>query len=195
MKVGIMGGTFDPVHIGHLIAAEFAREAAGLDEVWFIPVNVPPHKHNLPAASGAQRMQMLRLAIAEQPLFRVVEDELVRGGISFSVDTLAKLRHDHPHVQFQYIIGADMVMYLPKWHRIEEIILYAGFIGLQRPGFVVDMAQLPIAIRQKVNLVSLVQIDISSTEIRQRIRQKQSVRYLVSDQVLTYLKENHMYES
>jgi nicotinate-nucleotide adenylyltransferase len=195
MKIGIMGGTFDPIHLGHMIAAESAREAAGLDEVWFIPTFMPPHKQNLSIASAEQRLAMVQLAIADHPFFRVVDYEITRGGTSYTADTVQYLRQLHPKLLFYYIIGADMVMYLPKWVRIEEIIKDVSFIGLQRPGFEFEIEQLPEELAAKVQLAEMPLIDISSTAIRERKRLRQSVRYLVCENVRLYMEANHLYES
>jgi nicotinate-nucleotide adenylyltransferase len=190
-----MGGTFDPIHLGHMIAAETAREAAELDEVWFMPTNIPPHKPNISLASAFQRLEMVRLAIAEQPDFRAVDDEIIRGGTSFTADTVSLLSQQYPDASFSYIIGADMVMYLPKWVRIDEIVQQVSFIGLYRPGFKVELEQLPPSIAAKVQLVPMPLIDISSTTIRERKQQQQSVRYLVCEQVRQYMEANRLYES
>jgi nicotinate-nucleotide adenylyltransferase len=187
MKIGIMGGTFDPIHLGHLIAAESAREAAGLDEVWFIPTFIPPHKSNLPKASAEQRLAMCRLAVADHPAFRVVDYELTRGGTSYTADTVLTLNEMYPDLSFFYIIGADMV--------IEEIIETVSFIGLQRPGFEVELGQLPERLAAKVQLASMPQIEISSTAIRERKHLRQSTRYLVSESVRLYMEANQVYES
>jgi nicotinate-nucleotide adenylyltransferase len=195
MKIGIMGGTFDPIHLGHLIAAESAREAAGLDEVWFMTTNIPPHKQNLTMASADHRLAMVNLAVAEHPSFRAVDYEIKRGGISFSADTVQMLRGLYPNFSFYYIIGADMVEFLPKWVRIEEIIECVSFIGLERPGFQAELKQLPEKLADKVQLASMPLIEISSTAIRERKQQRQSVRYLVNEKVRIYLEENQLYES
>lgn len=190
-----MGGTFDPIHLGHVIAAESAREAIGLDEVWFMPTFIPPHKPNPPKASADMRLAMVRLAIADHPAFHAVDYEIVRGGASFTVDTVQLLNELYPDHSFYYLIGADMVMYLPKWVRIEEIIQGVSFIGLQRPGFEVDLELLPENIAAKVQIAWMPQIDISSTAIRERVRLGQSTRYMVSEQVRVYMEANQLYES
>ncbi len=195
MKNGIMGGTFDPIHLGHMIAAESAREAAGLDEIWFIPTHIPPHKQNLPIASAEQRIAMVRLAIAEHPHFRAVDYELIRGGTSYTADTVKVLRNLHPDLVFYYIIGADMVMYLPKWDRIDEIIAAVSFIGLQRFGFEVELGLLPDKLAAKVELAAMPLIEISSTFIREQKLLDHSVRYLVCENVRTYMEANQLYES
>lgn len=195
MKIGIMGGTFDPIHLGHLIAAESAREAVGLDEVWFMPTFIPPHKPNPPKASAEMRLAMVQLAVADHPAFRAVDYEIVRGGTSYTVDTVQMLNEKHPDISFYYLIGADMVMYLPKWVRIEEIIQGVSFIGLQRPGFEVELVQLPQNLADKVQIALMPQIDISSTVIRERIRLGQSTRYRVCEKVRDYMEANRLYES
>jgi nicotinate-nucleotide adenylyltransferase len=195
MKIGIMGGTFDPIHLGHMIAAESAREAVGLDEVWFMPTYIPPHKQNQPIASAEMRLAMVNLAVAEHPNFRAVDYELTLGGISYTANTVQFLRQLHPELSFYYIIGADMVMYLSKWDRIEEIVEVVSFIGLQRPGFELELKQLPEELAVKVQLAVMPLIEISSTAIRERKRLRQTVRYLVCDNVRIYMEANRLYES
>ncbi|GAA3407606.1 nicotinate-nucleotide adenylyltransferase [Paenibacillus hodogayensis] len=195
MKVGIMGGTFDPIHQGHLLAAERAREEAGLDEVWFMPTNTPPHKPNAPKATAAQRLDMVKAAIARDPHFREETTEIRRGGTSYTVDTVRELKERHPDIDFYYIIGADMVQYLPNWTRIDELVKMITFVGLARPGYSADAGQLPAAIRASVLTVAMPQIGISSTAIRDMRRSGKSVRYLVPEPVFAYIEENRLYES
>jgi nicotinate-nucleotide adenylyltransferase len=195
MKVGIMGGTFDPIHIGHLLAAERAREGAGLDEVWFMPSFVPPHKANPPKATPEQRLDMLKLSIAGHPQFRTEDIELRRQGTSYTIDTVEQLCRRHPNVRFCYIVGADMVQYLPHWLRIEEIMARISFIGLQRPGYSLDMSQIPSYVQEGVQIASMPQIELSSTDIRERSRTGKSVRYMVHEAVYAYMKEHGLYEA
>ncbi|HEX7057776.1 MAG TPA: nicotinate-nucleotide adenylyltransferase [Bacilli bacterium] len=195
MNIGIMGGTFDPVHFGHLLAAERAREGARLDEVWFLPANSPPHKTTEPGASGEHRLAMVRLAIQGNPRFRALDLELARGGVSYTVDTAAYLRKRYPDDAFYWIIGLDMVKYLPQWVKIEEIFRMIGFIGLNRPGIDPDLSDLPEWLRSKVTMVEMPEIAISSTDIRRRRQNRFSVRYLVPEPVLQYMEEHHLYES
>lgn len=193
--VGLMGGTFDPIHIGHLIAAETAREACGLDEVWFVPTAVPPLKRGGPAASGAQRLAMAELAIAGHGSFRASSIELDREGVSYSVDTAAELQAAYPGVTFAYIIGADRVRDLPAWHRIEELATRVSFIGLERPGYSPGVDELPPFLSAKVRMVRMPQLDISSTDIRARRAAGRSIRYLVPDAVSEYIVRNDLYGS
>lgn len=193
MRVGIMGGTFDPVHQGHLLAAELAREEAGLDEVWFMPSFVPPHKANGAAAAPDERLEMVRLAVEGHPFFRVTDVEIRKGGTSYSVDTIKLLTDKHPNVDFSYIIGADMVMYLPRWHRIGDIVRQIGFIGLSRPGYELDPEQLPEEIRSKVTLVPMVRMELSSTDIRRRLGEGRTIRYMVPERVRAYIEGRGLY--
>ncbi|MBU7319801.1 nicotinate-nucleotide adenylyltransferase [Paenibacillus oleatilyticus] len=195
MKVGLMGGTFDPVHIGHLIAAQNVCERLELDEVWFMPTNVPPHKEQAPGASPRQRLEMVELAVEGHPHFRASDMELRKGGVSYSIETVTMLRAQHPGDRFTYIIGADMVRYLPKWYKIDELVRLVTFAGLQRPGYDTGYEGLPDAIRQAVKLVPMPQIELSSTLIRQRRASGQSVRYMVPDRVNHYIEVNRLYEA
>jgi nicotinate-nucleotide adenylyltransferase len=178
MKVGIMGGTFDPIHIGHMLAATSALEGAGLDEVWFMPSNIPPHKPAAPKATASQRWDMVCLAVDGHPHFRATDIELQMGGISYSADTIGRLREKHP-----------------EWVRIEEIVSRIGFIGLQRPGTELQPGDLPVPIREAVTIVQMPQLDISSTAIRSRLAEGKSARYWVTDSVLAYMEENQLYGS
>ncbi|MBW7460576.1 nicotinate (nicotinamide) nucleotide adenylyltransferase, partial [Paenibacillus sepulcri] len=134
IKVGIMGGTFDPIHYGHLLAAETAREACGLDEVWFIPAFQPPLKDNEPGAEGPSRLEMVYRAIDFQPHFRALDIELERGGTSYTIDTVEALLEQNPERSFSIIIGSDRINDLPSWHRAKELAELVTFIGVERPG-------------------------------------------------------------
>lgn len=195
MLVGIMGGTFDPIHTGHLIAAERARVEAGLDEVWLMPAGVPPHKVNAPKATMQQRWEMVCLAAKGNPFFRPIDIEIGKGGVSYSIDTIELLRNEYPTTEFAYIIGADMVQYLPQWHRIDDIVRHIRFIGLARPGYELDMAHMSENIRTRVTIVPMPLVEISSTAIREERGQKRSVRYLVPEAVNGYMEVNRLYEA
>jgi nicotinate-nucleotide adenylyltransferase len=195
MQVGIMGGTFDPIHIGHLIAAERARVGARLDEVWFMPTNVPPHKPSVPIASTQQRWDMVCRAVEGNPHFHPTDIEIARGGVSYSMDTIEILCNRHPNVEFVYIIGADMVEYLPKWNRIEDIVRKIRFIGLGRPGYNIDNDTLPASIRSQLQVVTMPLVEISSSAIREERQKGGSIRYCVPERVYEYIEVNRLYES
>jgi len=192
-KVGIMGGTFDPIHLGHLLAGECAREGAGLDEVWFVPVFLPPHKEQTPGADSRQRWEMVCLAVEGNPYFRPIDVEIAKGGKSYSIETVQILQQRYPDLLFSYIIGADMVQYLPNWHRIDELVRRIGFIGLKRPGTEIRWDLLPEHIRSCVTIVDMPSVDISSTVIRERLKTGHSVRYMVPDKVRLYIEEEKLY--
>jgi nicotinate-nucleotide adenylyltransferase len=192
-KVGIMGGTFDPIHIGHLLAAERAREALALDEVRFMPTFQPPHKSLKQGATPEQRRAMVELAIADHSSFRVETMELDRGGVSYAADTAVALTEREPTSDFYWIIGADMVLYLPKWHRIEEVVRHVTFLGLTRPGFPIDPAALPLFLRKNVRFAEMPALDISSTLIRERCLNGLSIRYVVPERVERFIAEKGLY--
>ncbi|MCR8645733.1 nicotinate-nucleotide adenylyltransferase [Paenibacillus sp. N1-5-1-14] len=195
MRIGIMGGTFDPIHIGHLIAAERARVDGGLDEVWFMPTFVPPHKERAPLGSPEQRLEMVRLATEENPHFKACDFELRKGGVSYSIYTVEQLTAAHPAYSFYYIIGGDMVQYLPKWFEIDRLVTKVKFLGLDRGGYVIDHDQLPAQISSVVTMVEMPNIELSSTFIRSKVHAGDSIRYLVTESVNTYIKECGLYES
>ncbi|XEC97610.1 nicotinate-nucleotide adenylyltransferase [Paenibacillus tarimensis] len=195
MQVGLMGGTFDPIHFGHLLAAESAREDFGLDEVWFIPSYTPPLKENEPAASPEERLEMVFRALDFQPYFRAVDIELERGGTSYTIDTVTALKELYPGREFSFIIGADRVNDLREWHRIEELAESVTFIALERPGVTMNESDVPDYLRGKIRRCEMPQIGISSTDIRNRRAQGRSIRFLLPDKVYQFIQRNGIYES
>jgi nicotinate-nucleotide adenylyltransferase len=193
-RTGLLGGTFDPIHFGHLLAAEAAREAAKLEEVWFIPTFVPPHKAH-PDADAQVRRHMLEAALADCPAFRVEDIELTREGVSFTIDTVTALLDRHPERSFYWIVGSDMVIDLPNWRRSEELAELVTFIGLERPGEPSDDSALPPYIRRKLLSASMPLIGLSSTDIRRRLKERRSVRFMMPDAVYQYIQRNGLYES
>ncbi|MHA6531340.1 nicotinate-nucleotide adenylyltransferase [Paenibacillus sp. BAC0078] len=192
MRVGIMGGTFDPLHIGHMMAAETARESYALEEVWFMPSHIPPHKHEA-GATGAERLAMVQDAIRDHEAFGILDLEIARGGVSYTFETIAILQEKFPQHEFFFIIGADMVQYLPKWHGIEELVRRLTFIGVGRPGTPLDLAALPGFIAEKVLLADMPLVDISSTMLRARAAEGKSIRYMVPEAVYDYVQRSGLY--
>ncbi|AIQ34513.1 MULTISPECIES: nicotinate-nucleotide adenylyltransferase [Paenibacillus] len=192
MKVGIMGGTFDPLHIGHMMAAEAARETYGLQEVWFMPSHIPPHKHEA-GVSGADRLAMVQEAIKNHEAFRTLDWEVVRGGVSYTYETIRRLQEAYPHFDLYFIIGADMVQYLPKWNEIEELVQRLTFIGVGRPGTPLDLEALPTYIAEKVLLADMPLVDISSTMLRERAAAGKSIRYMVPEAVFDFVQRSGLY--
>lgn len=195
MRVGVLGGTFDPIHVGHLIMAESALEAAGLDEIWFMPALEPPHKAKEGVTDAALRMAMVEAAIRGNPRFRASGLELERGGASYTADTAAALAERYPEHRFYWIFGGDMIAWLPNFHRVAELAERIGFIGVKRPGFEDAAERLPAFLKQNVTMVPAPLVDISSADIRRRLRENRSVRYLVPDAVITLIEEKGLYGS
>ncbi|MGP4074475.1 nicotinate-nucleotide adenylyltransferase [Halobacillus sp. K22] len=184
-RIGILGGTFDPPHQGHLIMAEFACSEMELDEVWFLPSHIPPHKQEA-AVSAESRLSMVEKAVENNPRFKVCNAELTRKGTSYTVDTMKYLIDQYENHTFYFIIGGDMVEHLPKWNRIDELNSLVEFVGIKRPGYDWN-PQMP------VHQVEIPLIDISSSHIRRRLSSLKSVRYLVPESVNLYIKEHQLY--
>lgn len=192
MKIGIMGGTFDPIHMGHLLAAEAARDSQALDEIWFMPSHVPPHKPEAGAA-GQQRLEMTKAAVKDTPQYEVLGIEMELGGVSYTIDTMRELWRRHPEHEFYFIIGADMVNYLPKWEEIEVLASKMTFIGVGRPGFQLHLDDLPDELQGRVLLAEMPLVDISSTAIRRRLASGHSVRFMIPDAVHQYIVRSGLY--
>jgi nicotinate-nucleotide adenylyltransferase len=193
-RIGLLGGTFDPVHNGHLIAAQSAVEAAALDEVWFIPTSTPPHKPQ-PGADSEKRRLMLEAAIGGNSSFRIEDLELRREGTSYTIDTVTALQEQYPEHLFYWIVGSDMVMDLPNWRNIEELAERLAFIGLERPDQPGDDALLPSFIRSRLIKATMPPMGISSSEIRLRRKEGRSIRYMLPESVLDFIQRNDLYES
>jgi nicotinate-nucleotide adenylyltransferase len=201
MRVGIFGGTFDPVHFGHLILAEQAREQGRLDEVWFLPAPRPPQKSDQVITPFEQRVEMLQLAIAGHPAFRIDEIEKDLPGPSYTVNTLAQLHARHPDADLWLLIGGDSLADLPKWHQPAGIIAQAGLLVMARPGAALlsadelrDRLSLP---RENTLRLQVLQeasyIEVSSTDLRRRVREGRSIRYFLPRAVEVYIREKHLY--
>lgn len=186
-RIGIFGGTFDPPHVGHLLIADEVKYVVGLDEIWFIPTNVPPHKQQ-PMTNSTHRYEMLLQATKEVDYFKVDPIELDRTGRSYTIDTMKALIKMYPTYSFHFIIGADMVEYLPKWEQIDELLQKVNFIGVQRRGYELKTSY-------PVKEVTIPLIEISSTEIKERIENGAPIQYFLPKEVYTYVKEHRLYGS
>jgi nicotinate-nucleotide adenylyltransferase len=182
-KIGLFGGSFDPIHHGHLILARDAMESLGLDRVIFIPANVSPHKLEHPPAPARIRCEMVEAAIASEPRFSMDACEADREGPSFAVDTVRIMQRRFPQAQFFYFIGEDNVAALHTWREIDELKKMASFVVLAR-GDLVPIEGFPVISRN---------IDISSTDIRNRIARGLSVSYLLPDAVCAILARHQLY--
>lgn len=197
MKVGIIGGTFDPIHYGHLIIAEEARVKVGLVKVIFIPAGNPPHKLRRPFSPAHHRYKMVELAIASNPYFEVSPIEVNRPGPSYSVDTVAMLRKEMgPEVELYFIMGVDSLAGILTWHKPEELIKLCKIIAVNRPGYGVDIEALDSiipGIKSQVIFIKAPEIGISSTEIQERVREGLPIRYLVPPEVEQYIYQHNLY--
>ncbi len=194
MRELVFGGSFNPVHIGHLICARSVAEKAGFDRVILMPTGQSPHKIASPeAASAADRLAMCRLATGRDPLFHVDDRESKRPGKSFTFDTVKDLRNQGQTEVF-WLIGADMLNFLPNWHRALELIEICQFVVMNRPGHSIDWNALPQQFhRLRTSVVDAPMIDISSTEIRTRVAAGRTIRYLVPETVDQYITQKRLY--
>ncbi len=191
-RLGLFGGTFDPIHTAHLIAAETVRDRLGLEEVWFIPTHVPPHK-DAPNISAQDRLAMVEAAIADHPAFRVSRVELDRPGPSYAEDTLDAVRAQVTDTDLFYIIGADMLRDLHTWRHPERIVTLAQFVAVTRPGDRLDGPQSAAA--AQVMPLEMPPLAISSTDIRARVADGRSIRYLVPEAVAKYIEQQQLYRA
>ncbi len=196
MRLGLFGGTFDPIHLGHLVLAEQCREACKLDAVWFVVAGSPPHKPG-DRTPVADRLEMVRIAIAGHPAFSVSEIETSRPGPHYSVETLASVHRDRPTDALFFLIGADSLTDLPRWREPETIARLATVVVVNRPG--IDLAPevgpLPSFGPEALPIqsVTIPPIGIASHDIRRRIAEGRSVRYLIPRGVEAYIHAQKLY--
>jgi nicotinate-nucleotide adenylyltransferase len=199
MNIGIFGGTFDPIHLGHLILAERCREEAKLDEVWFLPSYAPPHKQGQPVSRFELRCDMVTLATTGQPAFRVEPIEKELPPPSYTARTLAELHTRHPGHTFALIVGGDSVHDLPTWFEPAAVLKQAAVVAVARPGsslptageLAAKVGMPPEAVR--LTVVNSPQVDIAGRDIRQRVAEGKSVRFLVPRAVEEYIRERKLY--
>ncbi|SDI22045.1 nicotinate-nucleotide adenylyltransferase [Planococcus glaciei] len=184
-KVGILGGTFNPPHIGHLIMANEALHAVGLDEVRFMPNYIAPHKE-VYGADAAQRLEMTRLATQGHEQFRVEDYEISQGGVSYTFDTMKAMIQREPETTFYFIIGGDSIEGLPTWHRIDELAQMVRFIGIRRPGYLHESAY-------PVLLIDSPELHLSSTMLRERVAAQGTIKFLVPEKVEAFIREERLY--
>ena len=190
MRIGLLGGSFDPPHLGHLLAAGDAHEALALDALVFIPAAVQPLKAGQVGASSAQRLAMTQLLVGDDPRFEVSSVEIDRGGLSYTVDTLRTLAAAWPSAELYWLVGADVLESFAKWKEPAAIMALATLVVMQRAGGESpNLALLPGHPR----LLATRRIDISSTEIRERVRQEKSIRGFVPEAVAAFISAERLY--
>lgn len=199
MKIGILGGTFDPPHNGHLHMARAAQDALGLAEIIFMPAKQPPHKLDDPVSPLETRVAMLKRALAGEPTFVISMLEAERQGPSYTVETLRILRRKlGDDAEIFFIIGEDSLVNFPTWHQPREIVKLCKLAVLQRPKYDVDLDALDKrvpGVKASVVLIRARELDISSSDIRERVARGESIRKLVPARVADYIELHHLYQS
>jgi nicotinate-nucleotide adenylyltransferase len=207
-RIGVLGGTFDPLHVGHLRAAEVVRDALRLDKVLFVPASTPPHKASAPVTPPEHRAGMLERALSGEPFFDVSHVELERGGRSYTIDTLEALAAGSTD-SFYFITGTDAFSEIRTWHRWRELLEKHRFVVHERPGFpieavrdvlaqdvdsrILDESELEAGSEPRVLFLRRPMLKVSSTEIRRSVREDRSIRFLVPDAVAAYIREYRLY--
>ena len=198
-RIGILGGTFDPIHMGHLITAEIVRVSAALDEIIFIPAARPPHKENKGEAPAEDRLLMVQCAVEGNPSFSVSDIELRREGPSYTVDTIAALSEQLGDAELFFITGADAMNDLYRWHDPVRLLHSCRLIVAARQGVELDESRLAEQFspeqRSRIRIVPTPHLEISSTVIRARVRAGRSIRYLVPRAVELYIEERGLYRA
>ena len=199
MKIGIMGGTFDPVHIGHLLLGEFAYEEFGLDEIWFVPNGNPPHKKTEYTEEALHhRIEMVKLAVSDVPYFKVILCEAKTGEHSYTYSTMQEFNRRYPENHFYFILGADSLFAIEEWRNFQEIFPTCTILAAMRDDKDVQSMHdqidyLSDLYRARIELLRAPLVEISSTVIRRRASRGLSVRYMVPDQVDRYIEEHKLY--
>lgn len=195
MRLGVMGGTFDPIHMGHLAAAENARFYFNLDQVLFMLSAEPPHKTGQQITLAQHRLRMVELAIADNPWFEASTLEMQRVGASYTFDTLKQLHAQLNNPEIFFLMGSDSLFDLVNWYHYEGIAHLCHLVSISRPGFANEEAYLalPQEIRQKTTILEVPALEISSSEIKRRLQVGEPVRYLLPAEVEVYIKEHNLY--
>ena len=186
-KIGLMGGTFNPPHLGHLLAAEQVYEALDLDNIHFMPTAKPGHATGKETIDASYRVDMVDYAIEDNPHFSLNLTEVNRGGRTYTIDTIKELKEASPETDYYFIIGEDSVMDLADWKDIDELLDLVQFVGVKRPGYQAEV-DFPII------WVDTPELDISSSDIRQRVSEGQSIKYLTPDRVRDYIEDKGLYK-
>jgi nicotinate-nucleotide adenylyltransferase len=196
MNLGIFGGSFDPVHLGHLALAHACQDQAALDEVWFTPTAIQPLKQSGPQATDAERLAMIELAIVAEATWRICRLEIDRGGLSYTVDTLRRIHRELPTAELYFLVGADAVREAPKWKEPAEIFRLATPLVVHRAGQqgpdLSELVQLCSAGHQPIP-ISMPSVAVSSTNIRDRAAAGESLADLVPTAVAQYIERNGLY--
>ena len=192
-RVGVFGGTFDPPHLGHAIIAGEVADALALDRLLWVPASIPPHKTGRRITPGTVRRRLVEAAVAYDPRFELCDLELERGGVSYTVDTLQRLRTDHPRWSLSLVLGSDLLGGFRSWREPEVVLGLAELVVISRSGNVAAGAGDPAADRFRA--VQVTPVDISSSKVRERVRRRLSVRDMVSPPVLAVIEREGLYRA
>lgn len=197
MKIGIMGGTFDPIHYGHLLTAEEAREQFQLDKVVFVPSGIPPHKKKRNISDAEHRCTMVKTAISSNPAFALSRMEVEREGFSYAADTVDEfLEYYGSDTQLYFITGADAIREIMSWHKVDILIKKCQFIAATRPGYNDDeIFRFPSPYKERIHPLNVTAVDISSSQIRKLVQEKSSIKYLLPESVEAYIYEKGLYQN
>jgi len=198
-RIGVLGGTFDPIHIAHLAIAEETRTQLDLDKVIFVPAGLPPHKMDVHVSPAEHRLAMVELAVAGNPHFEVSRVDIDRFGPCYTVDTIALLREEWgPDVEIYFIMGSDSLADILTWHKPDRLIRLCRIVAVGRPGYRVDMDELDRCLpgaSQRILFINSPQLDVSSSDIQRRVRAGESIKYQVPEAVERYICEHGLYRS
>lgn len=191
MKIGILGGTFDPPHIGHLIVADEVRHALKLDKILLVPASRSPHKQSREMTPAVQRLKLVANAVAGNPHLLVSDIEVKRGGVSYTVDTLEELHRQRPRDEFFLLVGMDNLRAFHTWRSPERILELATIVMMTRPGF--SISRIPKLLAKRAIVCPVPEIGISSSDIRERVRERRPFRHLVPERVYSAIIRNRLY--
>jgi len=197
MRIGVLGGTFDPIHNAHLFVAEDARVRLGLDTVLVVPNGVPPHKKEYTVTPAEDRLRMVELAVKGRAHLRAEPMEVYREGPSYTADTLRALRDEHPGGEIVFITGADAVAEIGTWHEPEQVVRLCRLVAVSRPGMGLNdlKDRVPPELFPFIEVHTAPEIGISATMIRERVREGLPVCYLTPDAVVRYIEEHKLYRA
>jgi nicotinate-nucleotide adenylyltransferase len=197
-RIGVIGGTFDPIHYGHLAAAEEARVRVNLEKVLFAVAGLPPHKLDEEVTPVEHRLAMVRLGISSNPDFELSRVDVDRSGPSYTVDTISILQEQWGQgTEMFFVLGIDSLVEVPTWHQPERLIQLCHLVAVARPGFEVDMRQLEDSvpgISSRVEIIGMPEVDISSSDLQRRVREGLPIRYQVPEEVERYIREHRLYQ-
>ena len=197
-KIGIMGGTFNHIHMGHLLLAQWAMDFQKLEEIWFIPTGCSYMKENSDNITALERLQMTGLAVNNNPFMKVLDLEVKREGYTYTYETMEELHNRYPEYHFYFIFGADCLFSIEKWKFPERIFANCSIIAAVRENCDLSLMknkieELRAQYQADIVLLPFLQLEISSTMIRERVAMGQSIRYLVPDEVISYIEEKGFY--